>query len=163
MIKKAILTVGLFAIAVLFLFSNISGQSKPSVPYPEGYRKWAHVKSMLILPGHPLYEAFGGIHHIYANDKAMRGYRTGKFPDGSVIVFDLLEAKSENNTYVEGARKVVGVMYKDSKKFKNTGGWGFEAFKGDTKERVVKNAEQDCFSCHASQEATDFVFSQYRK
>jgi len=50
MIKKAILTVGLFAIAVLFLFSNISGQSKPSVPYPEGYRKWAHVKSMLILP-----------------------------------------------------------------------------------------------------------------
>lgn len=163
MIKKAILTVGLFAIAVLFLFSNISGQSKPSVPYPEGYRKWAHVKSMLILPGHPLYEAFGGIHHIYANDKAMRGYITGKFPDGSVIVFDLLEAKSENNTYVEGARKVVGVMYKDSKKFKNTGGWGFEAFKGDTKERVVKNAEQDCFSCHASQEATDFVFSQYRK
>ncbi|CUS82186.1 Cytochrome P460 [Candidatus Kryptonium thompsonii] len=163
MIKKAILTVGLFAIAVLFLFSNISGQSKPSDPYPEGYRKWAHVKSMLILPGHPLYEAFGGIHHIYANDKAMRGYRTGKFPDGSVIVFDLLEAKSENNTYVEGARKVVGVMYKDSKKFKNTGGWGFEAFKGDTKERVVKNAEQDCFSCHASQEATDFVFSQYRK
>jgi len=163
MIKKAILTVGLFAVAVLFLFSNISGQSKPSVPYPEGYRKWAHVKSMLILPGHPLYEAFGGIHHIYANDKAMRGYRTGKFPDGSVIVFDLLEAKSENNTYVEGARKVVGVMYKDSKKFKNTGGWGFEAFKGDTKERVVKNAEQDCFSCHASQEATDFVFSQYRK
>ncbi len=163
MIKKAILTAGLFAVAVLFLFSNISGQSKPSVPYPEGYREWAHVKSMLILPGHPLYEAFGGIHHIYANDKAMRGYRTSKFPDGSVIVFDLLEAKSENNTYVEGARKVVGVMYKDSKKFKNTGGWGFEAFKGDTKERVVKNAEQDCFSCHASQEATDFVFSQYRK
>ncbi len=118
---------------------------------------------MLILPGHPLYDAFGGIHHIYANSKALTGYRTGKFPNGSVIVFDLLDAKFENNTYVEGERKVVGVMYKDSRKFKETGGWGFEAFKGNTKERVVKNAEQDCFSCHASQGSTDFVFSQYRK
>jgi hypothetical protein len=118
---------------------------------------------MLILPGHPLYDAFGGIHHIYANDKALQGYKTGKFPDGSVIVFDLLEAKSESNTYVEGPRKVVGVMYKNSKKFKDTGGWGFEAFKGDTKERVVKNAVEDCFSCHASQEKEDFVFSKFRK
>lgn len=163
MIKKAILILALFALPDLFLSTDISGQSDPKVPYPEGYRNWVHVKSMLILPGHPLYETFGGIHHIYANGKAMRGYRTGKFPDGSVIVFDLLEAKSESNTYVEGPRKVVGVMHKDSKKFKNTGGWGFEGFKGDTKERVVKDAEQDCFSCHASQEATDFVFSQYRK
>lgn len=163
MIKKVILTVGMVFIIALFLFANLPSQSKSTVPYPEGYRGWAHVKSMLILPGHPLYEAFGGIHHIYANDKAMRGYRTGKFPDGSVIVFDLLDAKFENNTYVEGERKVVGVMYKDSKKFKDTGGWGFEAFKGNTKERVVKNPEQDCFSCHASQESADFVFSQYRK
>jgi len=163
MIKKLALPVGLIIIVVSFLSFDLSGQSRASVPYPEGYRNWVHVKSMLILPGHPLYESFGGIHHIYANDKAMRGYRTGKFPDGSIIVFDLLEAKSENNTYVEGPRKVVGVMYKNSKLFKETGGWGFEAFKGDTRERVVKDAEQDCFSCHASQEQTDFVFSQYRK
>ncbi|CUS99031.1 cytochrome P460 family protein [Candidatus Chrysopegis kryptomonas] len=163
MIKKAILLVGLVSLAVSISILNLAGESKSTVPYPEGYRNWVHVKSMLILQGHPLYDAFGGIHHIYANSKALTGYKTGKFPDGSVIVFDLLEAKFENNTYVEGERKVVGVMYKDSRKFKETGGWGFEAFKGNTKERVVKNAEQDCFSCHASQESTDFVFSQYRK
>jgi len=163
MIKKAILLVGLVSLAVSISILNLAGESKSTVPYPEGYRNWVHVKSMLILQGHPLYDAFGGIHHIYANSKALTGYKTGKFPDGSVIVFDLLEAKFENNTYVEGERKVVGVMYKDSRKFKETGGWGFEAFKGNTKERVVKNAEQDCFSCHVSQESTDFVFSQYRK
>ncbi|MCS7228824.1 MAG: cytochrome P460 family protein [Candidatus Kryptonium sp.] len=163
MIRKAILILGIVLSVISFLFINLTAQSSSSVPYPEGYRNWVHVKSMIILPGHPLYEAFGGIHHIYANDKAIRGYKTGKFPDGSIIVFDLLEAKFENNTYVEGSRKVVGVMYKNSRKFKSTGGWGFEAFKGDTRERVVKNAEQDCFSCHASQESSDFVFSQYRK
>jgi hypothetical protein len=163
MIKKSVIFFGLiFVVTALFVLS-LSGQGKSQVQYPEGYRNWVHVKSMLILPGHPLYDAFGGIHHIYANDKALRGYKTGKFPDGSVIVFDLLEAKSESNNYVEGPRKVVGVMYKNSEKFKDTGGWGFEAFKGDTKERVVKNVVEDCFSCHASQEKEDFVFSKFRK
>jgi hypothetical protein len=36
-------------------------------PYPEGYRLWTHVKSMELKPGHPLYESFGGLHHIYVN------------------------------------------------------------------------------------------------
>lgn len=135
------------------------------VPYPEGYREWTHVKSMVINPGHPLYEAFGGIHHLYANEKAAQGYRSGKFPAGSVIVFDLLEAQSKDNTIQEGPRKVVGVMHKDAKKWKETGGWGFEGFKGDSKtERAVgKDARGACFQCHAGQKDRDFVFSSYRK
>jgi len=136
-----------------------------AVPYPKGYRDWMHVKSMVINPGHPLYDAFGGIHHIYANKKAMEGYAKGKFPDGAVIVFDLLEAKSADNAVTEGARKVVGVMHKDAKKWKETGGWGFEAFKGDsTTERAVgKNAASACYNCHTQQKDRDFVFSAYRK
>ena len=43
------------------------------VAYPEGYRDWHHVKSMVIQPGHGLYDAFGGIHHLYANNKAVKG------------------------------------------------------------------------------------------
>ena len=69
----------------------------PQVPYPAGYSNWHHVKSMVIDKGHPLYEAFGGIHHLYANPKAVAGYKSGKFPDGAIIVFDLLEAKSADN------------------------------------------------------------------
>jgi len=135
------------------------------VPYPEGYRNWTHVKSMVITPGHPLYDAFGGIHHLYANRKALQGYRSGKFPDGAVIVFDLLEAKTGDNAVQEGARKVVGVMHKDAKKWQDTGGWGFEGFKGDSKtERAVgKNAAAACYACHTQQKEKDFVFSAYRK
>ncbi|HEX6929881.1 MAG TPA: cytochrome P460 family protein, partial [Gammaproteobacteria bacterium] len=70
------------------------------VAYPEGYREWTHVKSMVIREGHPLFASFGGIHHLYANDKAMEGYRSGKFPDGAVIVFDLLEATADGNAIV---------------------------------------------------------------
>jgi hypothetical protein len=99
------------------------------VPYPAGYRNWHHVKSMVIGKGHPLYEAFGGVHHLYANPKAVAGYKSGKFPDGAIIVFDLLEAKSADNAVIEGARKVVGVMHKDAKKFTATGGWGLRGLR----------------------------------
>lgn len=96
------------------------------VPYPNSYRDWHHVKSMIINPGHGLYEAFGGIHHLYANKAAVRGYETGKWPNGAVIVFDLLDTKTADNTVTEGARKVVGVMHRDSGKYAATGGWGYE-------------------------------------
>jgi hypothetical protein len=134
------------------------------VPYPAGYRDWHHVKSMVINPGHPLYASFGGIHHLYANKQAVAGYQKGKFPDGAVIVFDLLEAKSADNAVTEGPRKVVGVMRKDSKAYKETGGWGFEGFKGDSKtERAVgKNAAAACYQCHTSQKDKDYVFSALR-
>ena len=136
-----------------------------SVPYPQGYRDWTHVKSMVIQPGHPLHEAFGGIHHLYANKAAMQGYAKGRFPDGAVIVFDLLDAKSADNTVQEGARKVVGVMVKNSKKYAATGGWGYEGFKGDSKtERAVgANAASACHQCHTAQKGSDFVFSALRK
>ena len=136
----------------------------PQVPYPQGYRDWHHVKSMVIEEGHPLFASFGGIHHIYANDKAMKGYRGRVFPDGSVIVFDLLEAKHDGNAVTEDARKVVGVMHKDSNKFKSTEGWGFEGFAaGDPAKRVVGgNAVTACFACHQPQKAQDYTFSRLR-
>jgi hypothetical protein len=147
------------------LAASASAQTA-AVPYPDGYRDWVHVKSMVIQQGHPLYEAFGGIHHIYANRKAAEAYRKATpFPDGAVIVFDLLEAKAGAGAIEEGPRKVVGVMAKDAAKWKDTGGWGFEGFKGDSRtERAVgANAKTACFDCHTSQKSRDYVFSAWRK
>ena len=86
----------------------------------------------------------------------------GSFPDGSVLVFDLLEAREENGAYAEGSRKLLGVMVKDRQRYKLTGGWGFEAFKGDSRtERTVTDAAGQCFGCHQQQKANDFVFSGF--
>lgn len=138
------------------------GGSTP-VAYPEGYREWTHVKTMVIQQGHPLFDAFGGIHHIYANEQALEGYKSGKsFPEGSIIVFDLLEAPASNGAVTEGPRKVVAVMHRAAR-FGATGGWGFEAFKGDSRDRVVKDAAKECFACHKADAPGDFVFSTWRK
>ncbi len=135
------------------------------VTFPDGWRAWRHVKSMVIEQGHPLFEAFGGIHHLYANAKAVEGYRTGKFPDGSVIVFDLLEAVRADHAVSEGPRKVLGVMQKDARAFAATGGWGFEGFAGGdpAKRAVGARAAEACYGCHAGQAATGYVFSRLRE
>lgn len=132
--------------------------------YPDGYREWRHIKTMELKPGHALYESFGGIHHLYANPKAVKGYRTGRFADGAVIVFDLLEAETDGHALVEGKRKVLGVMARDARKYTATGGWGFEAFAGgDPKRPVVgANAAKACFECHEAQKGNNYLFSTLR-
>jgi hypothetical protein len=139
-------------------------QAGDGVPYPAGYRDWRHVKSMVIQPGHPLHASFGGIHHLYANSKALHGYRSGRFPNGSVIAFDLLEAEAKDNAVTEGKRKVLGVMHKDARRYAATGGWGYEGFAaGNPAERVVKdNAKTACYDCHTAQKDKDYVFSAPR-
>jgi hypothetical protein len=135
------------------------------VPYPAGYRQWAHAKSMLIYSDkNPLFGQFGGLHHVYVNPTGFTAMtKGGSFPDGSVLVFDLLAAKDENGAWVEGDRKLVAVMVKDREKYKPTGGWAFEAFKGDSRtERLVNDAQAQCFSCHQQQRANDFVYSGFR-
>ncbi len=150
-------------LTVFALFSNQAFADNSTVEYPEGYRSWTHVKSMLIEPGHPLENPFQGIHHLYGNDKAINGYKTGDFPDGSVIVFDLLGYSQKGHAIQEGKRKLVGVMVKNSNNYKSTGGWGFEGFSGNSKsKRLVGDGGKSCFLCHTSQKKNGFVFSKIR-
>jgi hypothetical protein len=164
---RAMAFAGASVVAGLGLLAAAPGVrgSEAGVPYPEGYRGWAHVKSMVIQAGHPLFDAFGGIHHVYANDvaRAVLEARGSAYPDGAVLVFDLLEAPVEGGAVTEGARKVLAVMHKDRARFAATGGWGFEGWKGDTRERVVTDAPGQCFTCHMPLKDTDHVFAGWRK
>jgi hypothetical protein len=157
----------ILAAAALTLIGGVSlaaGRVQAPVPYPEGYRSWRHVKSMVILEGHPLADPFAGIHHVYANGKAMRGLETGRYADGSVLVFDLLEAVPEEGAYVEGARKLIGVMHKNARRYAATDGWGFEAFAADSKTgRLPTNNGRDCHLCHTDAKENELVFTAIRR
>jgi hypothetical protein len=145
---------------------NQKDQLDVQVAYPQDYRSWSHAKSMAILVGHKYFNLFGGIHHIYANGVAFAALKEDKsFPKGSVLVFDLLEAHTENNTVTEGRRQVIGVMEKDSDRFGETEGWGFEDFKfiDGVPQRQVTDARKQCLSCHESQKTSDYVYTTYQK
>jgi hypothetical protein len=164
--KETMIVLGLIsAVGILLARLALSAdKEKPMVKYPDDYRHWTHVKSTVIQRGHPLYDSLGGIHHIYANWRAFKAMKSGKsFTDGAVLVFDLLETTQENNLLVEGPRKFIGIMQRDSKEFIDTGEWGFEEFKGDTKERVVGEPKSSCFPCHEAQKQTGYVFSDYHE
>ena len=61
---RMVLPISIGALLIITGIAFSEGSSKNLVLYPEGYRNWTHIKSMVIQQGHPLYESFGGIHHI---------------------------------------------------------------------------------------------------
>jgi hypothetical protein len=133
------------------------------VPYPDGYRSWTHVKSSVIGPGHRTFATNGGFQHIYANAKAMEGYRTRDFPEGAVIAFEWLEMTESNGAFAEGPKRQVDVMVKDSTAFAPTGGWGFQRFVKDSRtELAAAPTPAQCFACHQQLRKDGLVLSGYR-
>lgn len=137
--------------------------------FPADYRTWTHVKSMVIHDAaHPLHADFGGIHHVYVNKKGLATLRRGgaevSYPDGTVFVFDLLEANLEDGAYVEGQRKAVATMTKHAKRYAETGGWSFVVYPGgDPAQPQSGETTRSCFACHDTQASkSDYIFSRWR-
>jgi hypothetical protein len=71
-----------------------------SIPYPQGYRTWAHVKKVVV----------GSQRQVVACATPARTRKPGKdvqpacFREGTTLVFDLLEASEVEENNIEGAR-----------------------------------------------------------
>lgn len=161
--KKTLLM--LLAAAVSAGGFSLWAQLDDTVPLPKEFRKWVHVKSVLVGAQSAAFATEGGIHHIYANEKALAGYDTGEFPDGSVIVYDLLETKEVAGNTIEGPTRRVDVMVKQSAFHRATGGWEFMSFPGGnpTNGKLTAERQATCAACHANRKDHDFVFSEFRK
>ena len=161
--KKSMLM--LLAAAVFAGSFSLWAQLDETAQFPKEFRKWAHVKSVLVGPQSAAFATEGGIHHIYANEKALAGYDTGKFPDGSVIVYDLLETKEIAGNTIEGSTRRVDVMVKRGGHYPKTGGWDFMSFPGGVQTNGILTAERQaaCAGCHANRKDHDFVFSEFRR
>lgn len=177
LIKKKM--AALVAIAVLSVVPYALALDNGGVRYPEGFRLFAHVKSMIVEPGfifngEDLGAAVPGLHHIYGNKKAMEGYRALNaagpdpvvFEEGSKIVFDLwqtAEVQSGGTAVVEDKRLAVAVIEKNQERYADTGGWGFQVFDAVTKKPLLDaKAQASCFQCHTLAAGSDFVFSRLR-
>jgi hypothetical protein len=146
--------------------SGGSASAMPAVPHPDEFRSWTHVKSLIVGPDHESFSRRGGIHHYYANNKAVAGYQTGTFPDGSIVVDEAVFMKdgeaSTKGLLFEGERRFLDVMVKDSHQYGSTSGWGYEHFeRDDTTGRLSGADRATCSACHAKA-PTDHVFSRIR-
>jgi hypothetical protein len=148
---------------LLVIASVVTAAENVAVPFPDGYRSWQHVKSVVIAPEHKSVATGGGkFFHFYANPQAIEGYRAGKFPNGSVIVRETLRTiageGASKGRLTEGERTALDVMTKDDQLYKETGGWGFETF--DSKNaRLADKDRARCYGCHSRKKDHDLVFT----
>ena len=126
-------------------------------PFPKEFLKWTRVKTSAA-------EA-PNLVHIYANENAVQGYKNGKFPDGSVIVYHVIEVNERAGKTMEGATRRVDVMVKRSELFRNSGGWEFVSYPGGdpTAGKHTEARQAACASCHASRKEHDYVFSEFAR
>lgn len=139
----------------------LAEQDTTQIPFPEGYRTWFHHHSTVNRTGHQP-EGNVGIQHVYANPAAVEGLKTGQFADGATFVVDRFKYnEADNESLMQGDRKVVAVMVRDAQRYAETGGWGFQAFKGgDPSQKVVKDGGKACFTCHIPHADNNFLFTR---
>lgn len=128
------------------------------VTIPSGYRQWE-----MVAPSHEA-GSLDELRGILANPIAMKAYRAGTlpFPDGSVLAklaWKHVPSSEMEGAFVPGRATTVQIMVKDSKRYAETGGWGFGRFI-DAKP-VDEAQHRTCFACHAANvKKHDFVFTR---
>lgn len=139
-----------------------AGATNAAIAFPDGYTRWAHIKSGLIPVGHPAHARYGGLHHIYANEQALAGYRSRDFSDGSILIYDLFEIRTTaDGSTDQGPRRFVDVMVKDAQRYRDTGGWGYAEFAaGARHDRLDSPTRAGCAGCHANVKQRGYVFSK---
>lgn len=171
----AAVTVSLFCALLLISAIPAGAQSVKfnkdnSLNRPEGYRDWMYVGTPLTPNELNNGEApFPEFHNVYINPQAWRAYqRTGQFPDGTVLVKELVSVGSKEassgNGYFMGEFIGLEAAVKDSKRFPNEPGhWAYFSFGHSypLAETTKAQAVESCSSCHQTRAAQDYVFTQY--
>lgn len=140
--------------AVLLILTVTSGWSAPVPPLPKTYHTWQKSERKLVTDKNSL---FYGAHYLYADTKALQGYRAGnRFSEGSRIVVEFFNIKGTAAT--DGPLNMIVLMQKDSRR-KDTGGWLFAGYSADGRPSGI-DPLKNCFDCHRQEAANrEFVIS----
>src|SRR5215831_10719020 len=104
------------AMLALVAITSTAAEPADDIKPPTGYRHWFHVNTMIVDKASPLFESLGGMHNVYVNSAGEAALKKGgPYPDRAMFVTDLHDFSISDGSYVEGARKALAVMVKDSK------------------------------------------------
>jgi len=179
-----IVSVVLIVLALAFVGTRaMSAQDKYSVKVPNGLA-FSEFKGYESWPVIAISENGGVIAVILGNPAMIAGYKSGApangkpFADGARMA--KIHWKPKKNLSAPGQPTVPGTlanvdfMVKDSKRFADSGGWGWAAFEydeatdtfrpGGAADSPPQGNDAKCgFACHTIVKNRDYVFTEYGK
>ena len=176
------LAVSVFAVLGRTVSAQDAGQAKYAVRVPNGlafseFRGYEAWQTVSISQN----EKFMAV--ILANPEMIKAYQSGipangkPFPDGSKMAkihWNPKKLETFPTAMVPASLHDVDFMVKDSKRFADSGGWGYAAFKYDAASDTFtpftmadmppQGNDAKCgVACHTIARARDYVFTDYGK
>ena len=181
--RQSVLTIGITtAVLAISGVTAVGAQDKYTVKVPgglafsefRGYETWQAVSAS---------EDGGLLAVILANPVMIDAYRAGvpgngkPFPDGAKMAkihYNPKKLETFPAATVPGTLHDVDFMVKDSKRFADSGGWGYAVFDYDAKSDTFtpgtlagtppQGNDAKCgFECHTIVKSRDYVFTDYGK
>jgi Cytochrome P460 len=135
---------------------------------PTNYREWIFLTSGIdmsyspqaaAMPDHSMFD------NVFVNPEAYRSFlESGTWPDKTVMVLEVREARAKGSINERGHFQSTGVMglevhVKDEARFQ--GKWAFFSFDMPTANGTLIPQGAPCYSCHAAHAAVDTTFVQF--
>ena len=170
LIAAVITGLTILAVTALYAQDKYSLKSPGGIAFSDfkGYEDWAVVSSA---------RTDQVLKVIVGNPTMINAYKSGTpgngrpFPEGSMIVkLQWKPKKSTEAPFIVDVPDVFSqafVMEKDSKRFPQTGGWGYAVFNYDAasdKFSADSKSLSDCgHACHVAVKSKDYIFHPYQK
>lgn len=130
------------------------------------YREWVYLTTGIDMSYNPKAAADHSVFdNVFVKAEAYRSFlATGTWPDKTIMVLEVREARSKGSINQRGHFQGEGVMgfevhVKDEARF--PGKWAFFEFDSPTKNGTLIPAKAACYTCHAQHAAVDTTFVQF--
>jgi hypothetical protein len=155
---------------------------KGDLKRPTDYRKWVFVGANIGLqyrkdrpeaaprePDHHKDARPGDFHNVYIRPESYEQYlQTGKFPDQTVLVMDVYEARERDprdvvsKGFFPGDQRRIEVAVKNSRRPDGSKtDWAYYAFDPATRPTARAFADRACYDCHRKHASVDNVWVQF--
>jgi hypothetical protein len=131
------------------------------------YREWVYLTTGFDMNYNPKAMAMDHsmFDNVFVNPEAYRSFlATGTWPDKTVMVLEVREAREKGSINARGHFQAEGLMglevhVKDEARF--PGKWAFFDFDSPQKNGTLIPEKAPCYSCHAQHGAVDSTFVQF--
>lgn len=135
----------------------------PTVPFRS---EWTSLGTFVVNGGE---DGAEGFHSVYTQPDVVQAYlETGSFPDGTVLIKELLGTRTEelttgNVSYAHGVEgwfvmvKDQNGRYPDNALWGDGWGWGYFSAE-DPNELITADYKAECLDCHLPAQDTDWIY-----